>query len=195
MKKLKLKYPLLVEGSYDKNRVSAVAEGTVITCGGFGIFNSAETKAILRRITQTGKLLVLTDSDGAGLLIRGKLKSILNAENIINIYTPQIQGKEKRKRFPSKAGFLGVEGMSDEVLYALLLPFSDESAAVDFAPVTAATLYAMGLVGGEGSTERRNALCVRAGLPTGMNAKAFREAINALGGDEFLKTLTEEKAE
>lgn len=184
---------MLVEGSYDKNRVSAVAEGTVLTCGGFGIFNAAEKKALLKRITQSGFLLVLTDSDGAGLLIRSKLKSILNAENIINIYTPQIQGKEKRKRLPSKAGFLGVEGMSDEVLYTLLLPFSDESAAVDFTPVSAAMLYDMGLIGGEGSTERRNKLCVQAGLPTGMNAKAFREAVNILGGNEYLKTLMKEK--
>lgn len=195
MKKLRLKYPLLVEGSYDKNRVSAVAEGTVLICGGFGIFNSAETKALLRRITQSGKLLVLTDSDGAGQLIRGKLKSMVNAENIINIYTPQIQGKEKRKRSPSKAGFLGVEGMSDEVLYSLLLPFSETAAGGTAAPVSAATLYAMGLVGGEGSTERRDRLCAAAGLPAGMNAKAFREAVNVLGGGEFLKTLIKETDE
>ncbi len=192
MNKLKLKYPLLVEGNYDKNRVCAVAEGTVIICGGFGIFNSTETKELLRRITESGKLLVLTDSDGAGLLIRNKLKGFLNSANVINIYTPQIKGKEKRKKAPSKAGLLGVEGMSDSLLYDLLLPYSTDGSCAESTPVTTAELYALKLTGAENSAEERARLCRKAGLPETLNAKAFKEAVNILGGAEYLKTLTED---
>lgn len=192
MKKIKLKYPLLVEGSYDKNRVSAVAEGTVITSDGFGVFNSAEKRALLRRITEKGKLIVLTDSDGAGALIRGKLKGYLNAENVINLYIPRIEGKEKRKKAPSKDGFLGVEGMSSEVLLSLLRPFAETEDERKYTPVNGACLYALGLTGGKDSSAKRAALCRAAGLPEDMSAKAFSEAVNVLGGCEYLNTLIED---
>ncbi len=192
MKRLKLKYPLMVEGSYDKNRVMAVAEGTVIACGGFSVFGSKEKLLLIRRLTEHGKLLVLTDSDGAGKLIRGKLKGLVEAENVINLYTPQIKGKERRKKCPSKAGFLGVEGMSDEVLYGLLAPYSEGAEEERAEAVTGAKLYALGLSGVEDSAARRDALSEAAGLPAGMSAKAFAEAINALGGVPYLNKLLEE---
>lgn len=195
MKKITLKYPLLVEGNYDKNRVSAVATGTILTCNGFGIFNSTEKKALLRRITEQGKLLVLTDSDGAGMLIRNKLKGALISSNVINIYTPRVEGKEKRKKAPSKAGILGVEGMSDEVLYNLLSPFSIDKDQAVYTPVTTAMLYSLKLTGGENSTEERAKICRNAGLPDSLSAKAFKEAINVLGGYEYLKTLIKDTKE
>lgn len=191
MKKIKLKYPLLVEGNYDKNRVSAIAEGTIITCDGFGIFNSAEKKALLRRITENGNLLVLTDSDGAGMLIRNKLKGTLVSNNVVNIYTPKIEGKEKRKKAPSKAGLLGVEGMSNELLYTLLLPFSVDESDKEKTPVTASVLYGLKLTGADNSAEKRALICKKSGLPDSLSAKAFTEAINLLGGLEYLNGILE----
>ena len=202
MNRIKLRYPLLVEGSYDKNRVSAVADGNIITCEGFSIFNSEAKQRLLRRITEKSKLLILTDSDGAGMLIRNKLKGILQAENIINIYAPAVKGKEKRKKKPSKAGLLGVEGMSDEVLYNLLSPYAENLSSDGCAeenirrpnpePVTAAILYEMKLTGVEDSSARRKALCRKADLPENLSPKAFREALNMLGGLEYLKSLAED---
>lgn len=191
MKKIKLKYPLLVEGSYDKTRVCAVVEGTVIIGGGFGVFNAKEKILLLRRITDNGKLLILTDSDNAGRLIRNKLKGYLKSENIINIYTPSITGKEKRKKAPSKEGLLGVEGMSDEILYDLLLPYSvcDNTKAAE--EITAAELYNAGLVGGEESALRRKAFCAAANLPDTLTPKALREAINILGGKTYYRKIME----
>lgn len=192
MSKIKLKYPLLVEGNYDKNRVLAVAEGTVITSNGFGIFNSEEKRTLLRRLTAKGKLLVLTDSDGAGMLIRNKLKGYLKAENVINIYTPAIEGKEKRKKTPSKAGILGVEGMADDVLKQLLLPYDLGTNDVGAVPVTASLLYSAGLTGGENSATLRASFCKKAGLPQSLTPKAFREAVNILGGVAYFEKIMAE---
>lgn len=193
MKKINLKYPLLVEGNYDKNRVLAVANGTVITLNGFSLFNNEEKKALLRRISEEEKLLVLTDSDGAGFLIRNKLKGYLKSDSVINIYSPQIIGKEKRKKSPSKAGFLGVEGLSDEVLLKILVPFSKDSEKnAEFEEVTAAMLYKNGLTGKDNSATIRNKFCQASNLPENMGAKPLREAINILGGKAFyLKILSE----
>jgi len=192
MNKIKLKYPLLVEGNYDKNRVLAVAEGTVITSNGFGIFNSEEKRALLRRLTTDGKLLVLTDSDGAGMLIRNKLKGYLKAENVINLYTPAIEGKEKRKKTPSKAGILGVEGMCDTVLRQLLAPYAMETNAAATTPVTTALLYSAGLTGGDNSAALRASFCKKAGLPQSLTPKAFREAVNILGGVAYFEKIMAE---
>ncbi len=191
MKRINLKYPLFVEGSYDKKRVNAVAEGMIITGGGFGIFNAKEKLALLRRITENGKLLILTDSDNAGRLIRNKIKGYLDAESIINIYTPALEGKEKRKKSPSKEGLLGVEGMSDDVLYKLLLPYSANEEAKSTEDVTAAELYNYGLVGCEGSEAKRNEFCLAASLPPSLSPKALREAINILGGKAYFTKVME----
>lgn len=191
MKKIKLKYPLLVEGEYDKKRVCAVADGTVITGGGFGIFNSDEKLMLLRRITENGKLIVLTDSDDAGRFIRNKLKGYLSGGNIINLYTPALAGKEKRKKSPSKAGILGVEGMDDATLYDLLCPYSEDNSDMVFEEVSAADLYNQGLVGSSRATERRKAFCVAAKLPHGLTPKALREAVNILGGKTFFYEIME----
>ncbi|MBE6677204.1 MAG: DUF4093 domain-containing protein [Ruminococcaceae bacterium] len=191
MKRIKLKYPLFVEGSYDKKRVCAVAQGTVITGGGFGIFNAKEKLALLRKITENGKLLILTDSDNAGRLIRNKLKGFLGAESIINIYTPALEGKERRKKAPSKEGLLGVEGMSDDVLYKLLLPYSADGEAKPTEDITAAELYNCGLVGCDGSEAKRKEFCLMASLPPSLSPKALREAVNILGGKTYFFEIME----
>ncbi len=192
MNRLKLRYPIFVEGSYDKSRVAAVADTMIIVGGGFGVFNARETLALLKRITEDGKLIMLTDSDDAGRLIRNKLKGVLKAENLINLYIPQIKGKEKRKAVPSKAGLLGVEAMGDEVLRKLLLPYAVDSAqSAENEPVSTADLYGAGLSGCGDSAFMRKDFCSKAGLPLNLSPKALKEAINLLGGKKFFFEILE----
>ena len=126
--KLKIPYPILVEGKYDRLRLLSVLDAQIITTDGFGIFNKKEKTALLRALAKAGQIIVLTDSDGAGKLIRSHVSCCLPKESIINLYTPEIFGKEKRKAEPSAEGKLGVEGMERELLYNLFLPYTDEKA-------------------------------------------------------------------
>lgn len=174
--KIKLSYPVIVEGKYDKQLVCSVAEGTVIALDGFSVFNNDEKICLLRRLCGAGKIILLTDSDSAGGFIRSKLKGYLPAESIINLYSPRIKGKEKRKKLPSKEGFLGVEGMKADVIRALLEPFAGENAPR--AGITKTRLYTDGLFGVEKSAERRDKFALLVGLPAGMTPKAFLEAVN-----------------
>lgn len=192
MNRIKLKYPIFVEGAYDKNRVAAVADGTIVVGDGFGVFNAEEKLALLRRITEETKLIMLTDSDKAGQFIRNKLKGRLNADNIINLYTPALPGKEKRKKTPSKAGILGVEGMSDQVLYDLLAPYSADNSRTMGEEVSPADMYAAALTGKDESASMRKRFCEKAGLPPTLTPKALREAINILGGKDFFYRILEE---
>ena len=139
---MKIKYPIIVEGKYDKIKIRSIFEATVITTDGFGIFSRSEKLALIRRLAEKGKIIVLTDSDGAGHLIRSHLKGAIPPEKIINLYTPVIEGKEKRKKEYSKAGILGVEGVERDVLTELLSPFLTDAEEVVRTPVTKADLYA-----------------------------------------------------
>lgn len=189
--KIKLSCPVAVEGRYDKQRVLSVAEGTVIQLDGFSVFNNKEKQALLRRLCGSGKIVLLTDSDSAGAFIRAKLKGYLPAEKIINVYAPRIEGKEKRKKTPSKEGVLGVEGLESEVIYRLLKPFEGE--ITKKAALTKADLFGCGLLGGESSSAKRNALARLLELPENMTPKAFLEAINLVCTEaefrEALKTI------
>ena len=120
--KLKIPYPILVEGKYDRLRLLSVLDAQIITTDGFGIFNKKEKTSLLRALAKAGQIIVLTDSDGAGKLIRSHVSGCLPKESVINLYTPEIFGKEKRKAEPSAEGKLGVEGMERELLYNLFLP-------------------------------------------------------------------------
>lgn len=189
--KIKLSCPVAVEGRYDKQRVLSVAEGTVIQLDGFSVFNNKEKQALLRRLCGSGKIILLTDSDSAGAFIRAKLKGYLPAEKIINVYAPRIEGKEKRKKTPSREGVLGVEGLESEVIYRLLKPFEGE--ITKKAALTKADLFGCGLLGGESSSAKRNALARLLELPENMTPKAFLEAINLVCTEaefrEALKTI------
>lgn len=189
MNRIKLKYPIFVEGIYDKNRLSAVAEGTVIVGNGFGVFNAKEKLALLKRITDETKLLMLTDSDRAGIFIRNKLKGVLNSANIIQLYTPAAKGKEKRKKAPSKEGLLGVEGMDNETLYRILAPYAADKCDEPTVPVSTADMYAVGLTGKDGSEAKRRDFCLKADLPATLSPKALREAVNVLGGKAFFDKI------
>ncbi len=182
----KIKEVIVVEGRYDKNTLSQIVDATVITLGGFSVFNDKEKLAFLRKLAEKQGLIVLTDSDGAGFVIRNYLKGALPKELVKQAYIPDIHGKERRKRKAGKEGKLGVEGMSPEVLLAALeragATFEDgegETPAVKD-PITKADLFALGLTGGEGSAQKRQALLKKLDLPEHLNANAMLEALNLL---------------
>ena len=184
--KPRIKYPIIVEGKYDKNTLSQIFDCTVLVTGGFGIFNAKEKQALLRRIAEGG-VVVLTDSDGGGKQIRSFLSGILPKDKIHNLYIPKIEGKERRKRTASKAGTLGVEGMERDVLLKVLAPFilSDEGELPEKRSerrITKVDLFENRLTGYPNSSDRRAALCRAAELPEDMTPNALLEALNLLFG-------------
>ena len=195
--KLKIDIPIAVEGKYDKIKLASIVDANIITTGGFGIFSSDEKKLLIRRLAEPHGIIILTDSDGAGLVIRNYFRSILPPDKLIHLYIPQISGREKRKRQPSKAGILGVEGIDAGMLRRLLEPFAvggdrdvdEASANTDSVnadstrrEVTKADFYSDRLSGGESSASRRAALCHLLGLPDNMSANALLAAVNMLCG-------------
>ena len=190
--RLKIPYPVIVEGRYDKLRLESVIEAHIIPTDGFGIFKKEEKASMLRALAQKTPLILLTDSDGAGKLIRSHLTSVLPPERVIQLYVPRISGKEKRKNETSAEGILGVEGMERKLLYELFVPYANADAvALRMAenPLSKTDFYEDGLTGGEGSREKRDALCTRLGLPTGMTPNALLAALRVLCTYEEYCTL------
>ena len=191
----KVKEVIVVEGRYDKNALSQVVDATIVTLGGFSVFNDREKLAFLRRLADKQGLIVLTDSDGAGFVIRNYLKGALPAGKVKQAYIPDIHGKERRKRHAGKEGKLGVEGMKPEVLLAAL-----ERAGATFLdgegenvptrePITKADLFALGLTGGKDSSAKRQALLKKLDLPEHITANGLLEALNLLYSPEELSEL------
>ncbi|MBQ8145515.1 MAG: DUF4093 domain-containing protein [Clostridia bacterium] len=190
---MKIKYPIIVEGKYDKIKLDSLVEATIITTGGFEIFNSKEKELLIKRLCQRDKIILLTDSDGGGHLIRSHIKTVLPPDKVINLYIPRVQGKEKRKRSASKEGTLGVEGIDKETLLSLLEPFSDTSPAKIAGGITKSDLYFYGLSGRQDSAKRREELLKKLNLPTNMSPNAMLSAINILyTKEEFEKIASEE---
>ena len=182
----RVKEVIVVEGRYDKNALSQVVDATVITLGGFSVFNDKEKLAFLRRLAEKQGLIVLTDSDGAGFVIRNYLKGALPKELVKQAYIPDIYGKERRKRTPGKEGKLGVEGMKPDVLLAALAragaTFLDEENGTGAAgePITKADLFELGLTGGPDSAAKRQAILRELELPEHLTANGLLEALNLL---------------
>ena len=181
----RIKEVIVVEGRYDKNTLSQVVDATVVTLGGFAVFNDREKLAFLRRLALERGLIVLTDSDGAGFVIRNYLKGALPRDRVKQAYIPDIHGKERRKRTPGKEGKLGVEGMSPAVLEqalrqagATILDGGDEAPKAP--PLTKADLFAWGLSGGLGSKEKRQALLQALDLPAHLSPNAMLPVLSAL---------------
>ena len=188
---------IVVEGRYDKNTISQVVDATVITLGGFSIFNDKEKLAFLRRLAAERGLIVLTDSDGAGFVIRNYLKGALPKDQVKQAYIPDIAGKERRKRHAGKEGKLGVEGMSPQVLLEALrrcgATFLDEGdSAQRGEPITKADLFALGLSGGPDSAAKRQALLKKLDLPEHLTANGMLEALNLLYDREGLEKALRE---
>lgn len=192
---IRIREAILVEGRYDVNTVRQVVDTVVLESGGFRIFNDKEQLKLLRRIANTRGLIVLTDSDGAGFVIRNYLKGALPAGRVKQAYVPDIAGKERRKRHGSKEGKLGVEGMRPEIILealrragATILEEDDSTAAAPASPpITKADFYEWGLSGGPDSTQRRTAVLKALDLPAHMTANALLEFINAVGTREEIQ--------
>ncbi len=197
MKKLKIAYPIIVEGKYDRLKIISVADALVIKTDGFGMFKANEKRALLRALAEKSKLIVITDSDGGGQVIRSHISSLIPKDRLIQLYIPKIEGKERRKTEPSKAGFLGVEGMESELIYKLLLPFSSDAdePAREENPLSKTDLYIDGLTGGENSSARRDQIAKKFGLPDGMNANALLEALKVISTYEEYLTAAGRKTE
>ena len=197
MEKLKIPYPVIVEGKYDRQRLIEIIDTNIYTTGGFGVFRHDEVLALLRRLSEKSPVIVLTDSDGAGTLIRSRITSAIPKDRLIQLYTPQIKGKEKRKTEPSKAGFLGVEGIDFDVLRKLFEPYANSDAAerkMTENPLTKADFYEFGLSGKPESAAKRDALAQQLGLPTGMTPNALLEAVKILVSyEEFVETVSKLK--
>ena len=171
-----LRLPVVVEGRYDKSAILGMYSATVITTDGFGIFNSREKQALIKKVAADG-IILLTDSDGGGKQIRSFLSGIIPKDKIYHLYVPMIEGKEKRKTHKSRAGLLGVEGVGAEVLRSVLDPFVTDG-ELSRGDITPTDLYALGLSGTDNSAALRDRLCERLGMPTGMSAKALLAALN-----------------
>lgn len=176
--KLNLKYPIIVEGRYDKSKVSMVVNSTVVALDGFSVFKNTEKQKLLKKLSSEKGIIILTDSDRAGHFIRNKLKGMLNGK-IYNVYAPSIVGKERRKRNASADGLLGVEGIDVNTLYNLLLPFAGGNTPSG-ANISVAEFYEDGFSGGANSSEKRKALARILDLPETLTAKALLEVINLL---------------
>lgn len=192
MDKLQVREVILVEGKYDKITLDAVVDGLIFPVDGFSIFKDKARKELLRRLAQERGVVILTDSDGGGVVIRSHLKSILPPEGVKEAFIPDIPGKERRKRRPGKAGKLGVEGMSPEVLRQALLRAGvglETERASERNPFTKARLYALGLTGVPDARERRLALQKALGLPENLSTNALCALLGAITTPEEVEGL------
>ena len=184
MKRPKIREVIVVEGRYDKNALSQVVDGVIVETGGFAVFNQKERVQFFRRRAEKRGLILLTDSDGAGFVIRNFLKGAIPAGQLKQAYIPDVYGKERRKRRPGKEGKLGVEGMPPAVLLDCLRRAGatfegEDTAPAAGEPITKADLLERGLIG-PNSAQRRQALVRQLGLPEHLTANALLEAIDLL---------------
>lgn len=188
----RIKEAIVVEGRYDKNTLSQLVDTVILETSGFAIFQDVERLVLLRRLAQARGLIVLTDSDGAGFVIRNYLKGAIDPALVKHAYIPDRYGKERRKRRPGKEGKLGVEGMPPQVLEQTLrqagATFLDEAGETPppRRAITKADLYAAGLSGGEDSAQRRRELLKTLDLPEHLSPNALLVVLNALYGYEEL---------
>lgn len=191
---IKLKQAVLVEGKYDKIKLSSIIDATIIVSNGFGIFKNKEKIELLRRLAKKDGLLILTDSDGAGFAIRGYVKGCIQEGKVYQAYIPEILGKEKRKVQPSKEGTLGVEGMKEEVLLQALEKCGvlKEQRQDNGPQVTMADLYADGFCGREDSAHCRALLLQKLDLPGKLSTKELIRVINTMFSYQEYRKVVEE---
>lgn len=180
---LRIREAIVVEGRYDKNTLSQLVDTLILETAGFGIFKNEEQMALLRRVAGQRGLIVFTDPDGAGFVIRNRLKSAIPAEQLKHAYVPDIMGKERRKTRPGKEGKLGVEGMSPNILVEALrragaTVLDGDDAREQTVRLTKADLMSMGLSGGADSAVRRGKLLRVLSLPEHMSANALLQVLN-----------------
>ena len=190
---IRIREAILVEGRYDKNALSQLVDTAIFETGGFGVMKDREKIQFLRQVAEKRGLIIFTDSDGAGFVIRNRLKSLLPPNKLLHAYIPQIQGKEKRKQKAGKEGLLGVEGMSPELLIQALhrcgAHFLDENIPAPAGGITRQDLFAWGLMGGEGSREKRQQLKKSLGLPSHLGTSGFLDALNLIATRDQVEAL------
>ena len=196
--KIKINLPIIVEGRYDKSTLSSIFDAKIITTEGFGVFNSKEKKALIKKLAERNGVILLTDSDSGGRQIRAFLSGFLPKDKLFHLYIPKVEGKEARKKTASKSGLLGVEGMTREVLEKVLQPFAvcdpceKKSTALCEKAITKLDFFNDGLSGGDGSSERRAHLAAHFALPEDMSANALLQALNLTVGYEEYKAAVDE---
>ncbi|MBD5384355.1 MAG: DUF4093 domain-containing protein [Ruminococcaceae bacterium] len=179
---IKIKQAIIVEGKYDKIRLSNLVDAVIIPTNGFELYKNKETADLIKMLSKKTGIIILTDSDSAGFQIRSRLRSITRGGEVINVYIPDIMGKERRKRAPSAEGKLGVEGVDDEILLEAFRKagvFAEER-IVPKDPITKADLMERGLVGGENSADKRAKLQRSLGLPVRLSANMLLEILNVM---------------
>lgn len=189
---IKIKEAMICEGKYDKIRLSGIFDTVIITTDGFRIFKDPEKKALIRLLAERQGLVLLTDSDGAGQMIRKYLEKLVPKDRIKNLYLPEIRGKEKRKTTPSAAGLLGVEGTDNEIILeaAKRAGILSEITEAPKRKISKTDLFNLGLSGGEGSQEKRKSLLSYLKLPTALTANSLLDVLNSLYSyDEFISEV------
>ena len=189
---IKIKEAIICEGKYDKIRLSGIFDTVIITTDGFRIFKDPEKKALIRLLAERQGLVLLTDSDGAGQMIRKYLEKLVPKDRIKNLYLPEIRGKEKRKTTPSAAGLLGVEGTDNEIILeaAKRAGILSEITEAPKRKISKTDLFNLGLSGGEGSQEKRKSLLSYLKLPTVLTANSLLDVLNSLYSyDEFISEV------
>ena len=190
---VRIKEAIVVEGRYDKNTLSQIVDAPILETSGFGIFKDKQRMALLRRVAQSRGLIVFTDGDGAGFVIRNHIKCAIPAQYLKHAYTPDIFGKERRKAAPGKEGKLGVEGMTPEVIVEALRRAGatfEDSAQSTRGTITKQDMASLGLSGGKDAAAKRQALQKKLDLPAHMSANALLQALNLLYTlDELTQTV------
>lgn len=189
---IRVKEVIIVEGRYDVNTLSQIVDATIVETGGFGIFKDRDKQAMLRSLAKRRGLIILTDSDGAGFVIRSFLNGIVDPALVKNAFIPDIYGKEKRKSSPSKEGKLGVEGMKPELIIRALQKAGatiDDCENTAYSGISKADLYALGLVGRENSAAKRKVLQQKLALPERMSSNALLKVLNIITSREELERI------
>ena len=192
---VKIKEAIVVEGRYDKNTLSQIVDAPILETSGFGIFKDRQQMALLRRVAETRGLIVFTDSDGAGFVIRNHIKSAIPGKYLKHAYIPDIAGKEKRKAVPGREGKLGVEGMTREIILESLRRAGatiEGEQTPQVRRITKQDMMALGLSGGPDASARRLVLLKKLNLPEHMSPNAMLQALNLLYSLEELEELVNE---
>lgn len=194
---VKIRQAILVEGKYDKNTLAQIVDAPILETSGFGIFKDKQMMSLLRRVAKDRGLIVFTDSDGAGFVIRNHVKSAIDNRYLLHAYIPDVYGKERRKSAPGKEGKLGVEGMKPEVILECLGRAGatiEGEKELSSGQITKQDLFELGLSGTPGSDMKRKQLIGRLDLPERMSPNALLQALNLLfTREEFLGFLEQEK--
>ena len=189
----RIRQAIVTEGKFDRVRLSSLFDAVIIETGGFGVFSSSETRELIKRFARTTGIVILTDSDPAGIKIRSYINSFVKEGTVLNAYVPAVSGKERRKNRPGAAGILGVEGLDDESIAKAVLAVTEASSAEEAEdPVTAAELYEAGLVGRPDSSARRKRFLIGLGLPPRLSRKQMLSYLNTVPGPGKFREMLRE---